>query len=201
MKKQYTAGNSCHSLAQRENPSPAMKTRRLLGALLLTALPILSLAQAPVASVPSVDLARYTGKWFEIASFPMFFQRNCVGDTTAEYAPADNGAISVRNRCRTESGFDEATGKATVVEGSGNSRLQVSFFWPFKADYWVIGLDPEYRWAVVGNPNRKYLWVLSRVPQLPPAQLEAALASAKAQGFDLAQLRYTVQTPAGKTAP
>ena len=178
-----------------------MKIHRFLTAILLTALPILSLAQAPVASVPSVDLSRYTGKWFEIASFPMFFQRNCVGDTTAEYAPTDNGAISVRNRCRTDSGFDEATGKATVVEGSGNSRLQVSFFWPFKADYWVVGLDPEYRWAVVGNPNRKYLWVLSRVPQLPPAQLEAALASARAQGFDLAELRYTVQTSAGKALP
>ncbi len=178
-----------------------MKTFRLLTAAFLTALPFLALAQAPVASVPSVDLARYTGKWFEIASFPMFFQRNCIGDTTAEYAAADKGAISVRNRCRTDSGFDEATGKATVVEGSGNSRLQVSFFWPFKADYWVLGLDPEYRWAVVGNPNRKYLWVLSRQPQLPPAQLEAALASAKAQGFDLAELRYTLQTAVGKATP
>ncbi len=178
-----------------------MKTLRLFTAILLIALPNLAFAQAPVASVPSVDLTRYTGKWFEIASFPMFFQRNCIGDTTAEYAATDNGAISVRNRCRTDSGFDEATGKAIVVEGSGNSRLQVSFFWPFKADYWVVGLDPEYRWAVVGNPNRKYLWVLSRVPQLPPGQLEAALASARAQGFDLAELRYTVQAAPGKTTP
>ena len=179
----------------------AMKIFRSLIPLLLIVLPVFALAQAPVASVPSVDLARYTGKWFEIASFPMFFQRNCIGDTTAEYAAGDIGAISVRNRCRTESGFDEATGKATVVEGSGNSQLKVSFFWPFKADYWVVGLDPEYRWAVVGNPNRKYLWVLSRLPQLPPAQLEAALATAKAQGFDLAELRYTAQTTAAKTSP
>lgn len=169
---------------------------RRLVACAAIALPLVSLAQAPVASVPFVDLARYTGKWFEIAGFPMFFQRNCVGDTTAEYAAADGGAISVRNRCRTEAGFDEAVGKATVVEGSGNSQLKVSFFWPFKADYWVLGLDPEYRWAVVGNPNRKYLWLLSRTPQLPPAQLEAALASARAQGFDLTQLRYTPQAPA-----
>ena len=178
-----------------------MKITRFLASVLLAACPLLTLAQAPVASVPSVDLARYAGKWFEIASFPMFFQRNCIGDTTAEYAAADNGAIRVRNRCRTDSGFDEANGKATVVEGSGNSRLLVSFFWPFKADYWVVGLDPEYRWAVVGNPNRKYLWVLSRTAQLPPAQLEAALASARAQGFDLGELRYTAQTAAGKPAP
>lgn len=154
----------------------------------------MALAQAPVASVPSVDLARYSGKWFEIASFPMFFQRNCVADTTAEYSAAADGSIAVRNRCRTESGFDEATGKATPVEGFGNGRLKVSFFWPFKSDYWVLGLDPEYRWAVVGNPNRKYLWVLSRTPQLPSALMEAARASALAQGFDLSQLRTTVQS-------
>ena len=170
-----------------------MKTSRLLATVLIICLPALVLAQAPVFSVPSVDLTRYSGKWFEIASFPMFFQRHCIADTTAEYAPAPDGAISVHNRCRTDSGFDDATGKATVVEGFGNSRLKVSFFWPFKADYWVLGLDPEYRWAVVGNPNRKYLWLLSRTPQLPPALLEAALASATAQGFDLSQLRYTVQ--------
>ena len=79
----------------------------------------------------------------------------------------------------------------------GNSRLKVSFFWPFKADYWIVGLDPAYRWAVVGNPNRKYLWVLSRSAQLPPSLLEAALASASQQGFDLTQLRYTPQAVPG----
>jgi apolipoprotein D and lipocalin family protein len=180
-----------------------MKFRHTLTCLLLASVPCLALAQepAPVASVAAVDLARYSGKWFEIAAFPMFFQRSCVGDTTAEYSPGENGAIKVFNRCRTDSGFDEATGKATVVEGYANSRLKVSFFWPFKADYWVLGLDPEYRWAVVGNPNRKYLWVLSRTPQLSGPLLEAALAGAKAQGFDLSQLHYTVQSGAPKGAP
>jgi apolipoprotein D and lipocalin family protein len=148
---------------------------------------------APVASVAAVDLARYVGKWFEIASFPMFFQRQCVGDTTASYALGADGRVEVTNRCRTESGFDEANGIATVVEGWRNSRLKVSFFWPFKSDYWVLGLDDDYRWAVVGNPNRKYLWVLSRTPQLPKPLLDAALTSATAQGFDLSQLRYTTQ--------
>ncbi len=170
-----------------------MKTVRQLVALLSFGVSFAAQAQAPVASVPSVDLVRYGGKWFEIASFPMFFQRNCIADTTAEYALAAGGGITVHNRCRTKSGFDEATGKATVVEGSGNGRLKLSFFWPFTADYWILGLDPEYRWAVVGNPNRQYLWVLSRTAQLPPALLEAALASASAQGFDLSQLRYTAQ--------
>ena len=150
-------------------------------------------AQAPVVSVHAVDLVRYSGKWFEIASFPMFFQRNCVGDATAQYTAAPDGSITVYNRCRTNSGFDDATGKATVVEGFGNSRLKVSFLWPFKGDYWVLGLDPQYRWAVVGNPNREYLWLLSRTPQLDSAMLEEALASARAQGYDLSRLRYTPQ--------
>jgi apolipoprotein D and lipocalin family protein len=171
----------------------SMQFVRRLSAFFLSGCALAAMAQQPVVSVPSVDLARYSGKWHEIASFPMFFQRNCIGDTTAQYTPAPDGVIRVRNRCRTESGLDEAVGKATVVEGSNNSQLKVSFFWPFKADYWIVGLDPEYRWAVVGNPNRKYLWVLSRSPQLSSPLLEAALASASAQGFDLTQLRYTPQ--------
>ena len=173
-----------------------MSARRTLAALLACVASLGALAQAPVSSVPSVDLARYAGKWFEIASFPMFFQRHCVADTTAEYAPAAAGVITVHNRCRTATGFIEAKGRADVVQGWGNGRLEVSFFWPFKADYWVIGLDPQYRWAVVGNPNRKYLWVLSRTPRLPPELLQAALASAGTQGFDLSQLRYTTQAAA-----
>jgi apolipoprotein D and lipocalin family protein len=146
---------------------------------------------APVRSVESVDLGRYAGKWYEIAAFPMFFQRRCVGDTTAEYAAGPDGGIKVVNRCRTEDGFDEAVGKAWVVEGSGNSRLKVSFFWPFRSDYWILGLDEGYRWAVVGNPDRKYLWVLSRTPQLPKEELDKALESAASQGFDLSRLKYT----------
>jgi apolipoprotein D and lipocalin family protein len=153
-------------------------------------------ATAQVRSVAAVDLGRYTGTWFEIASYPMFFQRKCVGDTTAEYSALPDGGIRVHNRCRSDAGFISATGKATVVEGSGNARLKVSFFWPFRADYWVIGLDPDYRWAVVGNPGRDYLWVLSRTPQLPPELLDAALTSARAQGFGLEALRFTTHTNA-----
>ena len=173
------------------------KTALIATLLSIVSLPALAqspqINSVPVASVASVDLARYVGKWFEIGSFPMFFQRDCVGDTTAEYTLAPDGRVKVNNRCRSQKGFDEAIGTATVVDGFANSRLKVSFFWPFKADYWVIGLDADYRWAVVGNPNRKYLWVLSRTPQLPKPLLEAALAAATAQGFDLSQLRYTMQ--------
>jgi apolipoprotein D and lipocalin family protein len=144
-----------------------------------------------VQSVGQVDLNRYLGKWYEIAAFPMFFQRQCIGDTTAEYALRPDADISVVNRCRTEQGFDEASARAWTVDGTGNAQLKVSFFWPFRADYWVIGLDDDYQWAVVGNPNRRYLWVLARTPQLRREQLDQALRAAAGQGFDLTQLRYT----------
>ena len=145
----------------------------------------------PVRTVSEVDLQRYLGTWHEIAHFPMFFQRHCIGDTTADYALRPDGDIRVTNRCRTESGFDQATGHAKVVDGSRNARLRVSFFWPFYGDYWIIGLDPDYRWAVVGSPSRKYLWVLARSNDLPDDQLEAALNSARSQGYDLTPLVLT----------
>jgi len=153
--------------------------RVLVASLACLVLPVR--AEVPAASVPELDLARYAGTWYEIGSFPMFFQRQCIGDTTAEYRLTPEGDVSVTNRCRTESGFDEARGTATVVEGSGNARLKVSFFWPFRSDYWVFGLDGDYRWAVVGN------------------LLDAALQAAATQGFDLTQLRYTAQGIAQKS--
>ena len=145
----------------------------------------------PVQSVASVDLVRYLGRWYEIAAFPMFFQRQCIGDTTAEYALRADGEVSVTNRCRTNDGFDQASGRAWAVEGANNARLKVSFFWPFRSDYWVIGLDADYRWAVVGNPNRKYLWILSRTPRLAQEELDKALQAAIAQGYDMSPLKYT----------
>lgn len=171
-----------------------MRSARLRVVVAILACLVLPLrAETPVVSVPEVDLARYVGRWYEIASFPMFFQRNCVGDTTAEYALAPDGEIAVTNRCRTDGGFDEARGKAWPVADSNNARLKVSFFWPFRSDYWVLGIDADYRWAVVGNPNRKYLWVLSRTPQLPKPLLDDALKAAARLGYDLTRLRYTAQ--------
>jgi len=179
-----------------------MKTRNpmLLAALVAAALagPAAHAEMPAVQSVGQIDLNRYAGKWYEIASFPMFFQRNCIADTTAEYAVQPDGEVSVTNRCRTEGGFDQAVGRAWAPDAATTAQLKVSFFWPFRSDYWVVGLDKDYRWAVVGNPNRKYLWILSRTPQLPPAELERAREAARAQGYDLGQLNTTRQT---ETAP
>lgn len=163
--------------------------KRLFITALLASQSLMAADLPPVQSVPQVDLARYVGTWHEIARFPMYFQNQCVGDVTANYSKMDNGKIKVINRCRTKDGeFDQAEGSASVVENTGNAQLKVSFFWPFRADYWIIGLDPEYRWAVVGNPNRKYLWILSRTKNMSPTDLAAAKASALAQGYELQQL-------------
>jgi len=168
--------------------------------LLLCALPFLVHADESLrmSTVASVDLQRYVGRWYEVGSFPMFFQRNCLGDTTADYVLQPKGSVSVINRCRTEDGFIEAKGTATVVPDSGNARLKVSFFWPFSADYWIIGLDPDYRWAVVGNPHRKTLWILARTPQLAEADWITARKAAEAQGYDLSALRQTTHTLSGQ---
>lgn len=168
---------------------------RLIALLMLAACPsAFAGTGTPVRAVPALDISRYLGKWHEIAAFPMYFQRNCIGDTTAEYTLRPDGELAVRNRCRTQDGHDEANGRAWVNDPAHPAQLKVSFFWPFRSDYWVIGLDADYRWAVVGNPNRKYLWILSRTPALPQPMLDAALNAATAQGYDLGQLRYTTQS-------
>jgi len=153
----------------------------------------------PVRTVAAVDLQRYLGTWYEIARFPNSFQdgrgRRCV-DTTATYALRPDGQVSVENRCLDAADGNRqvtASGTAYAVEGSNNARLRVTFFWPFYGDYWVIGLDPDYRWAVVGAPGRDYLWILSRTPTLSAADRAAALQAATAQGFDVARLQETPQ--------
>lgn len=146
----------------------------------------------PPRTVPTVDLARYAGEWHEVASFPNFFQRGC-SFTKAAYTPMANGKIRVVNTCTRGSKPVSIEGTARAVPGSNNSKLKVRFFGPFEGDYWILELDPAYRWAVVGTPNRKYLWILARTPELPPGVLADLRARAAAQGFDTGQLRMTTQ--------
>jgi apolipoprotein D and lipocalin family protein len=148
----------------------------------------------PLPTVAGVDLARYAGRWYEVASLPNRFQAQCVADTQARYrANADD--IEVTNRCRRADGTVESiTGVAHAVAGSGNAKLRVSFFRPFYGDYWVLALAPDYRWALVGEPGRQFGWVLSRTPQIAPADLETALARAEALGYSRAAFKRTAQT-------
>lgn len=153
----------------------------------------------PPRTVAAVDTQRYLGTWYEIARLPMWAQDSATiacEDVTATYTARPDGGIGVLNRCRNALAGDaprSVEGQAYAVEGSGNARLRVSFFWPFFGDYWVLGLDPGYRWAVVGEPSRRWLWILSRTPQMAPEALEQARAIAREAGYDLTSLRMTRQ--------
>jgi len=165
---------------------------------MFTAMPIHATDKlASVQVVPSVDLARYAGKWYEIARLPNRFQRNCASDTMATYTLRPDGKIAVVNQCRTSDGrLKSANGTARLASGKEpNTKLKVTFFWPFSGNYWIIGLDPEYRWAVVGEPDRKYLWILSREPKLDEALYGQILNRVKNQGYDVGPLLKTSHTP------
>ncbi|NIV49636.1 MAG: hypothetical protein GWN46_23990 [Gammaproteobacteria bacterium] len=131
-----------------------------------------------------------------MASFPQRFQKGCVA-TTAEYRRLDDGRIQVVNECR-DGSFD---GKLRRVEGvawvadrsRSQAKLKVQFFWPFRGDYWIIELDPEYRYAVVGHPSRDYLWILARARTLDPGVYASVLARIEAHGYDLERLNPTPQ--------
>jgi len=172
--------------------------RRLLPALALLAACSTEPGPGTPRTVGQVDLARYAGQWYEIARFPTSFQDSArirCEYTTATYTPRPDGKVSVVNRCRNGlAGGAESVAEGTAYSASpGNDRLRVTFFWPFYGDYWVIGLDPDYRWAVVGAPGRDYLWILSRTPQMAPADRDAAIAIARREGFDTTKLQPTPQ--------
>jgi apolipoprotein D and lipocalin family protein len=146
--------------------------------------------------VDAVDLNRYLGKWYEIASYPAWFQKDCNA-STAEYSLLPDGKIQVVNRCRKGSldgPLKESKGKAEVVDTTTNAKLKVWFFWPFKGNYWIIDLDENYQWVVVGEPSRKYLWVLSRTPTMDESLYRQITNALPQKGYDPGKLRRTAQT-------
>ena len=149
----------------------------------------------PLEVVPYVDLQKYLGTWYEIATIPQRFQKGCVG-VTAEYRLRPDGDIDVVNSCRQDKldGRERtARGKAWVVDKKTNAKLKVRFFWPFTGAYWIIGLDADYKWAIIGHPNRNYLWILSRTPQMDGVLYEELLSLIAAKGYDLAKIKKTLQ--------
>lgn len=169
----------------------------------LASLAVLPLAAAPppLRVVPDVDLSRYSGTWYEIARLPNRFQEKCAGEVVASYATRPDGRITVTNRCRTTSGETTvATGLARRVDGQPPSVLQVRFAPAFLSflpavwgDYQIIALGTDYDYAVVGTPDRDYLWVLSRTPQMDQTLFRRLLEDAKGQGFDVAKVVETRQ--------
>lgn len=150
---------------------------------------------APLPVVQHVDLKRYAGKWYEIARLPFSRQEGCVG-STAEYSLRPDGRIKVVNRCRdgTMTGAERvAEGKAWVVDKKTNAKLKVQFFWPFRGDYWVVELGRDYEYAVVGQPSRKYLWILSRSPRMEQKTYDGILERMAVRGFDVSRMIRTPQ--------
>ncbi len=149
----------------------------------------------PLPTVASVDLERYSGKWIEIARYENRFERGCVSASADYHIVADG--VSVINRCFDGSGkmIGEARGKAKVVEKSQNSKLEVSFFWPFYGDYWIVMLGDDYRYSVVGDPERKYLWILGRESGLSSRDKQTILNYLPAIGYDPEKLYWTKPLP------
>ncbi len=140
-------------------------------------------------TVPSVDLNRYLGKWYEIARYPNRFEKNCASDVTAQYTLRPDGKIEVLNSCRQADGkVKSSKGSAKIADKQTNAKLKVTFFWPFYGNYWIIDLDPEYRYAVVSEPGRDYLWILSRTPQLEAAVYDSITDRLRKNGFDPGRL-------------
>lgn len=150
----------------------------------------------PLEVVPEFEVQRYLGRWYEIASFPQRFQEGCVA-TTADYSLREDGDIRVENRCRTGTLDGEprsAVGVAWQPDPEGApAKLRVSFFWPFWGAYWIVELDPDYQYAVVGHPSRDYLWILSRSPQMDPALYAELVRRIEAHGFESSRVRRTLQ--------
>jgi apolipoprotein D and lipocalin family protein len=169
--------------------------------ILFLALGGLGLAAAPVQDKPlevvdHVDLERYLGTWYEIATIPQRFQKGCVG-VTATYSLRPDGKIRVINRCRKETldgQLKEVDGKAWVVDRKTNAKLKVQFFWPFSGSYWIIELDADYQWAVVGHPGRKYLWILCRTPKMDQALYDDLIGRIRDKGYDVARIKTTLQS-------
>ncbi|MCH8555777.1 MAG: lipocalin family protein [Schleiferiaceae bacterium] len=148
-----------------------------------------------VVAVNGVDLDRYSGKWYEIASLPQRFQKGCTGTTATYTLSEENSFVKVYNKCFKDSltgSISDIEGKAFVVPESGNAKLKVQFFWPFKADYWIIFLDENYQYAAVSHPNGKYLWILSRTPDMPDSLYATITKHAFSMGIDTLNLQKTI---------
>lgn len=146
---------------------------------------------APMPVVASLDVARYLGTWHQVAWIPNSFQGDCASETKATYT-LDGKDLRVQNQCKDAAGkTTEAIGIAKIVEGSNNAKLRVSFFRPFYGNYWVLALEPDYKWVLVGEPKRTFGWVLARDNKLDTATLNLILDRAVSLGYDRAAFKMS----------
>jgi len=173
----------------------------LVSLLCLCSLTAQGQSDEPVKTIPSLDVPRYLGTWYEIAKFPNWFQRKCASNTKAVYSLRPDGNLKVLNSCNAADGSAaEAEGTARQIGSKDSPKLEVRFapawlsFLPMVwGDYWVIDLDPQYQVAAISDPRREYLWVLSRTPQLDKKTYEDLLQRLQAQQFDVRKLETTLQ--------
>ena len=147
----------------------------------------------PLQTVEKVELDKYLGTWYEIARYEHFFEKDCK-NVTANYSMMNEETIKVINRCTKIQTNEkkEAIGRAYAIDES-NSKLKVSFFRPFYGDYWVLMLDENYKYAVVGTPSREYLWILARTSKLDEKIKKDILKKLPSLGFDTSKLIWTIQ--------
>ncbi|CAB1210968.1 lipocalin family protein [Acinetobacter bouvetii] len=187
-------------------PKASYKLAKIaIGGAVLIGLGVATMAYAqakPLATVEKVELDKYLGVWYEVARKPMYFQNKCARDVSATYTLNENGNIAVDNRCYTQDGkLTQSIGEAFVQNEPFNSKLKVSFLpeavrWlPVgRGDYWVLKLDEDYQTVLIGEPRRKYLWVLSRTPHPEQTVINEYLEYAKSVGYDLSDVIRTKQT-------
>ena len=180
----------------------ASTTILVLGVLASVSAPGAEGQDRPVEVVPGVDLDRYAGVWHEIARLPNRFQDDCRCCVTATYTRREDGHLTVVNACRTVDGKPRAVeGEAKLASEDGpSSKLKVRFAPRFLSflgfvwgDYWVLDLDQEYSYALVGSPDRKYLWVLAREPRMDEETYTRLLEKAGGMGFDVTRVQRTEQ--------
>lgn len=149
---------------------------------------------------PKVDLKKYLGEWYEIARLPYKYERGCY-NTKAVYSSNEDGSIRILNYCNKNSidgTLEIAEGKAFVSDEETNAKLKVQFAWPFKGDYWILDIGKEYEYALVGNPSRENLWILSRSPKLNGNSLKKLKNIAIREGFNINNLIFTVHREISK---
>lgn len=146
----------------------------------------------PSHTVDSVDLQRLEGKWYEIAAFPNWFEKNCRC-TTSEYSYVGD-RLEVRNTCRKDGKFASMSAKAYPVPDTGNAQLKLQYLWPMKHDYWVVARDEDYQYMVVGHPSKKYLWLMTRQPRIDDAIYDSMVRMARARGYEVENLEKTNQS-------
>jgi len=147
---------------------------------------------APLPTVENVDLSRYLGTWYEIARFDHSFEKGCT-HVSATYALNDDGSINVLNQCTKEDGSHKEAQGIAYAEDATHSKLKVSFFRPFYGNYWVLMLDEDYTYALIGEPSREYLWILSRAKSIDEATKRKILAKAQEYHYDTSKLLWVQQ--------